>query len=58
MTIFLNFHGFAHLLLKNEVCLIRSRASLTDIILGFFGIFVCGCSGGGTFLKALQKKGD
>ena len=36
-----------HLLLKNEVSLIRSRARLTDIIFGFFGIFVCGCSGGG-----------
>ena len=36
-----------HLLLKNEVSLISSRARLTDIIFGFFGIFVCGCSGGG-----------
>ena len=41
-----NFHGFAHLVLKNEVSLIRSRARLTDIIFVFFGIFLCGCSGG------------
>ena len=61
-----NFHGFAHLVLKNEVSLIRSRARLTDIIFVLFCIFVCGCSGGGrgggegggTFLSTLQKKGD
>ena len=34
-----NFHGFAHLVLKNEVSLIRSRARLTDIIFGFLWHF-------------------
>ena len=40
-----NFRGFAHLVLKNEVSLIRSRAKLIEFF--FFCIFVCGCSGGG-----------
>ena len=47
------------------LCLIRSRARLTDIICFFFA-FLCvvvvvvaeGGEGGGTFLSTLQKKGD
>ena len=34
-----NFHGFAHLVLKNEVSLIRSRTRLTDIF--FFFLHFC-----------------
>ena len=34
-----NFHGFGHLLLKNKVSIIRSRARLTDLTFRFFWHF-------------------